>query len=49
MDLIPAAVADRLIAVSRLYGLWRGALVGFVIGLAAGAVLAIVVIRGVLS
>lgn len=49
MDLVPAVVAERMAGLSRAEGLWRGALVGFVIGLAAGAVLAVAVIRGALS
>jgi soluble lytic murein transglycosylase-like protein len=34
MDLIPATVAERMIALSRREGLWRGALIGFVGGCA---------------
>lgn len=49
MDLIPERIVRDLVTAARLYGLWRGALIGLVIGLPAGAALAVVILRGVLS
>lgn len=49
MELVPAAVAERMAGLSRAEGLWRGALLGLVVGVAAGAALAVAVIRGAVS
>lgn len=49
MELVPAAVAERLIALSRREGLWRGVLLGFGCGLMGGIVAAIAVVRGVVG
>ena len=48
-DAIPERIVRDLVTAARLYGLWRGALLGAVGGLVCGAALAVLVIRGVLS
>lgn len=49
MDAIPERIVRDLVTAARLYGLWRGALIGGVVGVLFGALCAVLVIRGVLS
>ena len=45
MTLIPAEMADRMVALARREALWRGILIGYVIASA----LSVVLIRGLLT
>jgi predicted RNA methylase len=45
MSMIPADIADRMIMLARREALWRGVLIGF----GCGAVVAVLLIRGLLA
>lgn len=45
MDLIPAAVAERLITAARCEALWRGLLLGALAGAAGAAAVLVVILR----
>lgn len=47
MDLVPAAVAERLIGLSRREGLWRGRCEGVGVGVLVALVVVVVILRGI--